>query len=132
MFETRKHNVLGFPEPFHCQTTYMFQDTVPHPSLFLFPRHRQTRMHFEMKSILALAAAAVCVCVVVAEREPDLRIYKSFFRRNGGASSTDEQARSFHFTKPLDGLICPSVTFHDLRLATYSKCILSQNWCYAN
>ena len=57
-------------------------------------------MHFEMKSILALvaASAAVCVCVVAAEREPDLRIYKSFFRGNGGASAADEQERSFHFT----------------------------------
>ena len=45
-----------------------------------------------MKSFLALVVAfAVCV---VAEREPDLRIYKSFFRGNGGASAADEQARA--------------------------------------
>ena len=45
-----------------------------------------------MKSFLALVVAfAVCV---VAEREPDLRIYKSFFRGNGGASTADEQARA--------------------------------------
>ena len=43
-----------------------------------------------MKQIIALLAVAACgVCL--AEREPDLRVYKSFYRGGGGASAVDEQ-----------------------------------------
>ena len=67
-------------------------------------------MQFQMKSVLALVAAfaAVFVCVV-AEREPDLRVYKSFYRGDGGASSADEQARDFELP-----LIRLAIRFHSV------------------
>ena len=49
---------------------------------------------FQMKFILALVAAFAAIGIAVAEREPDLRIYKSFYRgEDVGASITDEQTR---------------------------------------
>ena len=42
-----------------------------------------------MKQIIALVAVVACgVCL--AEREPDLRVYKSFYRGGGGASAKQD------------------------------------------